>query len=58
MTRANMESDTDEMYRLGYVAFTRPKRVLLLACMEIMDFSKIKSAVQIQIIKQNREEYQ
>lgn len=28
MTRANMESDTDEMYRLGYVAFTRPKRVL------------------------------
>ena len=49
MTRTDMKSDTDEMYRLGYVAFTRPRKVLLLACMEKMDFSKIKSTVKVQI---------
>lgn len=51
MTRTDMKSDTDEMYRLGYVAFTRPRKVLLLACMEKMDFSKIKSTVKVQIIE-------
>ena len=51
MTRTNMKSDSDEMYRLGYVAFTRPRKILMLACLEKMDFNKIKSTVNVQIVK-------
>ncbi len=50
MTKTNMKSDADETYRLGYVAFTRPRKVLILACIEKVDISKIKSNVKICVI--------
>jgi DNA helicase-2/ATP-dependent DNA helicase PcrA len=47
MTKTNMKSDTDELYRLGYVAFTRPRKMLLLACKESIDLNKIKPSVKV-----------
>lgn len=47
MTDSNMKSDTDEDYRLGYVAFTRARKVLLIACSDKVDISKIKKSVKI-----------
>lgn len=47
MTKSNMKSDTDEDYRLGYVAFTRARKVLLIACSDKVDISNIKKSVNI-----------
>ena len=47
MTKSNMKSDTDEDYRLGYVAFTRARKVLLIACSDKVDLSNIKKSVNI-----------
>lgn len=37
MSQQDMASETDEDYRLGYVAFSRPKKVLVLTCLEKID---------------------
>ena len=37
MTPQKMKSLQDEDYRLGYVAFTRAKKVLILSCLQDID---------------------
>lgn len=39
MTKSDMRSENDEDYRLGYVAFSRARKVLAVAVLEEMDFS-------------------
>ncbi len=48
MTKNGMKSDTDEDFRLGYVAFTRARKVLLIACADKVDISKINNSVNIE----------
>ena len=38
-----MESDKDEDYRLGYVAFSRAKKVLIICCLEKIDLNQLES---------------
>ena len=49
MTHTNMKSDTDEDYRLGYVAFTRAKKFLMLACKEPVDVDDIKRNIRLEL---------
>ena len=41
MNGEDMKSETDEDYRLGYVAFTRARKVLILCCLKEIDIAKI-----------------
>ena len=45
MTPQNMKSLTDEDYRLGYVAFTRAKKVLVLSCLQGIDIDRLDKNV-------------
>ena len=49
MTHTNMKSDVDEDYRLGYVAFTRAKKLLMLACKEPVDVNDIKRNIRLEL---------
>lgn len=51
MSKSNMKSETDEDYRLGYVAFTRARDLLVLACLEEVDIKQIKNTVKLELIK-------
>lgn len=50
MTKSNMKSDADEDYRLGYVAFTRARKVLIIACSDKVDLSNIKKSANIVVV--------
>jgi DNA helicase-2/ATP-dependent DNA helicase PcrA len=41
MNGEDMKSETDEDYRLGYVALTRARKVLILCCLKEIDIVKI-----------------
>lgn len=41
MKKDDLKNEKDEEYRLGYVAFSRAKRVLALACLEKIDFTEL-----------------
>lgn len=45
MNNENMLSVKDEDYRLGYVAFSRAKRILMIACLEQIDICEIDKDV-------------
>lgn len=45
MSQQDMANETDEDYRLGYVAFSRPKKVLVLACLEKIDEEELDSNI-------------
>lgn len=40
-----MKSLSDEDFRLGYVAFTRAKKVLILSCLQEIDIDALDKAV-------------
>ncbi|MGI6501635.1 MAG: UvrD-helicase domain-containing protein [Anaerostipes sp.] len=41
MSSDDLKNETDEEYRLGYVAYSRPKKLLVLSCLEDIDCSKL-----------------
>ena len=41
MQRGNMEDEKDEEFRLGYVAYSRAKKVLVLACLEKVNYNEL-----------------
>lgn len=45
MTPQKMKSLSDEDYRLGYVAFTRARKVLILSCLQEMDVKVLDKTV-------------
>ena len=45
MKRDDLKNEKDEEYRLGYVAFSRAKRVLALACLEKIDFTELRKDI-------------
>lgn len=45
MTPQKMKSLSDEDFRLGYVAFTRAKKVLILSCLQEIDIDALDKAV-------------
>lgn len=45
MSSKDLKNEKDEEYRLGYVAYSRAKRVLALACLEKVDFTEINKDV-------------
>lgn len=45
MTKANMRKENDEDYRLGYVAFSRARKVLAVAVLEDMDITVLDAEV-------------
>ena len=45
MRSKDLKNEKDEEYRLGYVAYSRAKRVLALACLEKVDFAEMNQDV-------------
>lgn len=45
MRSIDLKNETDEEYRLGYVAYSRAKKVLALACLEIIDFAELNKGI-------------
>lgn len=45
MTKENMYDGKDEDYRLGYVAYSRAKKVLALTCLEKIEFSELNNQI-------------
>lgn len=45
MRRNDLKNEKDEEYRLGYVAYSRAKKVLALACLEKIDFVELNKSI-------------
>lgn len=45
MRSYDLKNEKDEDYRLGYVAYSRAKRVLALACLEKIDFVELNEDI-------------